>query len=96
MNTDIMQYKIDQIMDNFDFNKVHKVMIATDWKWVFTDGVPTEAELRQQARKMLKEVSTKNITDDIGDYYISTGGFTVTKYSDTSLTLEFIVSSWEE
>lgn len=51
------QDKIDDIMDNFDFNKVETVMKATNWTWASTHGVPVKHELRKQARELLKSVS---------------------------------------
>ena len=29
---------IHKVMDNFDFKRVHKAMIAIEWNWQFGDG----------------------------------------------------------
>ena len=89
----IQQDKIDDIMDNFDFNKVETVMKATNWTWASTHGVPVEHELRKQARELLKSVSQHYVSELGFRYAISTGGFKATKYYDGELELEFIVAS---
>ena len=91
----IQQDKIDDIMDNFDFNKVETVMKATNWTWVSTHGVPVEHELRKQARELLKSVSQHYVSELGFRYAISTGGFKATKYYDGELELEFIVAKWD-
>lgn len=35
---------IDEILENFDFTRVHEVMKFLDWTW-YTGGVPSEEEL---------------------------------------------------
>lgn len=65
------QAQIDDILDNFRFARVHKMMKAVGWAW--GDGVPGEPELRRTARRMLH-----NLVDD-GHACIETGGFIATK-----------------
>ena len=89
----IRQDKIDDIMDNFDFNKVETVMKATNWTWASTHGVPVEHELRKQARELLKSVSQHYVSELGFRYAISTGGLKATKYYDGEL--EFIVAKWD-
>lgn len=91
----IQQDKIDDIMDNFDFNKVETVMKATNWTWASTHGVPVEHELRKQARELLKSVSQHYVSELDFRYAISTGGFKATKYYDGELELEFIMAKWD-
>jgi hypothetical protein len=87
------QEKIDHIMDYFDFAKVAKAMEALNWTWA-GKGVPTEPELRKEARRLLNDVSNKNVCKCAFRYSISTGGFRVTKYHYGELELEFVVYSW--
>jgi hypothetical protein len=80
---------IEEILDNFDFQKVKKVMDALDWVWVSCDGVPDIYDLRKESRRLLKEViKTKS-------YQIGTGGF-VASYYYGELSLEFVVCKWYE
>ena len=51
-----LQDQIDRIMDNFDFNRVHRMMVAEGREWVCT-GVPDESELRSAARRHLREAA---------------------------------------
>lgn len=65
------QQQIDEIMDNFDFDRVHKMMVAVDWKWGSGEdaAVPDKVKLRQTARYLLQRV----VSDEL--YGLCTGGF---------------------
>jgi hypothetical protein len=45
-----LQEHIDEVMDWFDFDAVHKYMEATNWQWAGVSGVPSKADLRQYVR----------------------------------------------
>lgn len=83
---------IDDIIDNFDFEKVHQTMVALNWKWAGYKEVPEIPDLRKFARARLKEAHARKTT-------ISSGGFKATyeKWSQIRFTLrlEFIVSDWD-
>jgi hypothetical protein len=88
-----MQTHIDEIMDHFDFDRVHKVMTALDWRWITAEhGVPEKHELRQKARRLL--------TDAWRSEYkrVGTGGFYAEYEHDEdegeALTLKFELESW--
>ena len=86
---------IDDILDEFDFDKVHKVMEFLDWGW--TDGyrpleVPTVGQLRIRARTLMKDLIGKE------DGGTATGGFWVTKKTFDGLPyyrLIFAVTEWD-
>lgn len=81
--------QIAEIMDFFDFDKVHKAMVALNWKWAMAeDGVPQIWELRKEARRLLYQVAFSNCE------MVSCGGFTASKMED-GLKLSFYVSEWE-
>ena len=49
---------MDFVIDAFDFEKVHKVMVDLDWKWVTETGdlvIPDIYRLRSVARRLLRE-----------------------------------------
>lgn len=74
-----MQEQIDEIMDNFDFDCVHKMMLAVDWKWSDGEGgrsVPTVPELRECARRLLYRTVNEKVSG------CGTGGFNVTAGKD--------------
>lgn len=78
----------DEIMDNFDFDKVHRCMTALDWHWASTNGVPGKADLRRNARKMLRDCVERN--------HGGTGGFKVfIDREEGVLTLSFMVEEWD-
>lgn len=65
--------KISQIIDRFDFQKVHEYMVLTDWKWF--DEVPTQEDLRRTATRLLVEAAM----DPQDVVSMGTGGFRVYK-----------------
>ena len=101
------QELIDNIMDNFDFHKVHKVMKQLNWHWAFAEeGIPREDELRKEARKLLNECLYALIKNGEDNWSIATGGFQVraTNYRDgetisdgfhVGLKLEFVIEDWD-
>jgi len=87
-----MEQIIKKIIEDFNFEKVHKAMVATNWIW--SNGVPTISELVVRATKLLKEASKMSPESSVG-----TGGFIATKcYNDElgeGLILEFILTQSE-
>jgi hypothetical protein len=92
--TVLEQDSIDHIMDNFDFEKVHRTMEALNWKWgslnADTLRVPHLVELKQAARKMLREA----VLRPEPDYTVATGGFYVQKLDGEELKLTFQLDEW--
>ncbi len=87
-----MKEVIDRIISDFDFEKVHRVMVDLDWQWATTKGkVPSVGALVLCAQKLLWETSEMDVGGSIG-----TGGFRVTKTEEgEGLELEFILTSTE-
>ena len=81
---------INFIMDNFDFEKIHKAMVALDWEWfgitsgVPTCGIPTIEDLKSQASDMLYYICSSMFDSS------SSGGLKVTKHED-HLELDFSI-----
>lgn len=98
---------IDNIMEEFNFAKVYKAMIALNWKWLDAkEGTPTLDELRKEAKYLLKraaELRLGTLSDEHWEVGIAccTGGFQAKAYCDedktkiTSLDLKFIVTEWD-
>lgn len=80
---------IDEILDEFDFEKVHRVMLALNWKWYDTEGIPSIADLRRMARSLLKQV-----VESKGIHSVGSGGFTAYMHRGL-LGLRFEISSYE-
>lgn len=82
---------IDKIMDWFDFSKVHRTMVALEWKWASAeDGIPTEPEIREMARRLMEDSINQKVS-------IVTGGFRVHyNKKDYFISLSFVISEWDE
>lgn len=85
------QEQIDDIMDNFDFNRVARVMDFLDWKWSLKEyRVPVEPEIRKQVRQHLSKAYDRGQGQG-RKYTLCTGGFACSydpQYSELSLTFE--------
>ena len=89
---------IEECMDWFDFDRVHKAMVALDWKWGMDDKaeVPDLPRLRKTAREYIRaaiaQCTGKNAT-------VGCGGFEATAHRDADgvlegVTLRFILADW--
>jgi len=78
---------IEEIMDNFDFEKVHNAMVFMNWTWSF-NKTPTVDELKETAHHLLCEICE-------GDSeFIETGGFFIYIFrKEHILRLLFIIES---
>lgn len=97
--SDLERRKIANVMKNFDFYKVHKVMELLQWVWI-TCGeggkatVPTVGHMKAEAKRLLIEAAYEETN-------ISTGGFRAVYESDGPddkdpyIGLEFIVEDCE-
>ena len=91
-----MKEKIEQIMENFDFENVHKVMVALGWGWSFGrggSGIPSVESLKERAMVLLSNV--EDLICEGATITSSSGGFEA-KYHDGCLSLSFIVEEWVE
>ncbi len=96
------QKLIDNIMENFNFDKVYHVMKVLDWEWIHSDGnfrVPSVEELKKRAAELLEQVINCYMTGVIKskDYTpagVSCGGF-VCHFDGDFLKLEFVIDEWE-
>lgn len=79
---------VDEVLDEFDFEKVHRTMKALEWTWHDTDGVPTIGDLRRQARELLQDLLKHN------HHCVGTGGLFAYRMADT-VGLRFEVTSYE-
>jgi len=103
---DSLTTMVDDIMDEFDFEKVQRTMHALDWKWANTQmAVPSISELKDTARYLLIHVYNMR-TDEYKETHpevpvtCGTGGFRATALCNEDgvvdfLKLEFIVTEWE-
>jgi len=86
---------IKEIVDNFDFKKVRKTMLALDWRWNSINRTPFVSELMETAEQLLF-ASTVATADDSGVSCVYTGGFEVIcDKVRKGMRLVFMVSYWE-
>jgi hypothetical protein len=89
--------QVEDLMDEFDFDKVKKVMDFLEWKYYNSDYEKVSmGEIRRMARHLL-EIAYN--ADPSPEYMTGSGGFEVTRYmypGDTTkyLTLSFVVANW--
>lgn len=100
-----IQKMIDEVLENFDFEKVYLTMKALRWSWATTAQTPPPMErLKETAEYLLRgcidgAINCKDLKPEVA-YLNATGGFKaychLNRYKQvTSLHLEFIVSEWE-
>ena len=96
---------IDDIIENFKFDKVQSVMEFLDWQWA-GEGVPTIKSLKETAKHLLKGA----VEARLGDYkdthweqgiIYGTGGFQAMAWCNKdktkidALDLKFILADWD-
>jgi len=100
-----IQKMIDEVLENFDFEKVYLTMKALRWRWGTVPQTPPPMEkLRETAEYLLLgcingALKCEDLKPDVA-YLNSSGGFKaychLNRYKHvTSLHLEFIVSFYE-
>lgn len=90
---------LDEIMDEFDFEKVKKTMDALGWQWAYAkgeNGVPTLDEIKQAAANLLWDLAT-DPDPEITIHAI--GGFRAERdFSDPEnpwMRLSFEITDWD-
>ena len=108
--TDRQRVSIDEVMDTFDFEKVHQYMIYANWGWAKPNSndpmnleVPDVFEIKSALRKMLVDTFSRmtllkeenpNIEYPINS---SCGGFAAYIYpNDTCEVYFYVTSCWTE
>jgi hypothetical protein len=93
---------IDNIMEHFDFEKVYKVMMFLEWKWVTNSGlrVPDIQEIKTFARDLMTKAVNEMISYDTNEYHTATGGFEVClnknkENGKINIQLSFVLSQWD-
>lgn len=95
------QRMIANILNEFDFIRVHQTMVCLGWKWNY-NGTPAVDGLRNAARKQMDSAIKGCIGEGTANipYSASSGGLKATVEKNINgqidfIELEFVVSSWE-
>jgi len=100
------QKLVDDVIENFNFNKCHRVMKHLNWGWGFPNTeVPSIEKLKKSALNRI-EMAIEQLKTDVKRnpspfYSSSSGGLCAKVYRDRyknirAVTLEFILTEWEE
>lgn len=80
---------VEEILDEFDFEIVHRTMKALEWTWHGSVESPSIGDLRRAARGLLQELLRND------SYHLTgTGGLFAYRIADT-VGLRFEVTSYE-
>ena len=103
--TNRQRLAIDDIMDSFEFHKVERHMVQTQWEWAtptpedeWNMEIPDEYRLRAELRRLLVSAYSRmtELKEEDPDYdspcYTSCGGFTVYVWPDDSSQVYFAVT----
>ena len=97
---------IDDIIENFNFNKVWITMEYLGWRWG-GQGVPTIDVLVEEAKRLLNGAAKSRLTDFKDEHWEQgiihrTGGFQAKAYCNEAKTkiialdLKFVLTEWDE
>lgn len=82
---------IDEVMDNMDFDKIHRVMEYLNWQWADGEGgfeVPDVPRIRKFCRSLIKNLLEENLQS------IESGGFLVYKDQYNSIRVLFTIETY--
>ena len=92
---------INEIVENFDWEKTHNAMKLLEWRWASTDtedGVPTIGNLMVTAINLLRD-AYDGAMEENETYHAGTGGFEAVAHVDKgelwNLELRFVLNSWD-
>jgi hypothetical protein len=89
---------VDEIMTNFDFPKVHKVMKKLKWKWASSqteDKIPSQYELHKKAEQLIRDAMERKVSFITGGFVVRyRQGVDPTTGFFEDVTLSFEVTSW--
>ncbi len=86
-----LEEHVDEMMECFDFEKVHRVMTMLDWKWTMIGAVPGIPDLRKQVRELMRRLWNSD------NQSVATGGFVVRLYREENwarFSVAFEVTDW--
>ena len=88
-----LEEKFEELLDEFDFFLVEKVMALMDWKWSFAEGLaqPRIYQMKKHCRQLFNAIYEKFNDSKNTDYTNSSGGFQVTIDKFGNIILEFVV-----
>lgn len=99
-NYDRLMECVENAIDDFDFEKVSKVMQFLNWQWATTKGVPTQEDMSEMVRSLSESAYERLNSTGEEMYRASSGGFVVevSVYDDGEspsyfVDIEFVLTS---
>jgi hypothetical protein len=93
---------IQDVLDNFDFNKCRTTMNALNWTWGFENTQPTIEMLKKSASERLRNAMDVAKKDKCSraTYFSSSGGLKgnawVNRFGHIEgIKLEFVITEWD-
>lgn len=87
----LIENMVTAVMEEFDFDRVHRIMVNLDWKWDIGNGemtIPSTYRIMKKANGLLDSVASHY---GEGNYSCGSGGF-MAHLDGTALTLQFILT----
>ena len=96
---------VEDILEEFDFQKVQLVMDYLNWQWS-DKQVPTISDLKETAERLLRNAADLRLGEYESEHWevaimSGTGGLQATAYCDetktkiTMLDLKFVIAEWD-
>ena len=88
----VIEQMIAEVMEDFDFEKVHKVMVLLDWKWYIGNdeqAVPSVYRMMKEAERLLRDCA--QYYGDREFHACGTGGF-MASLDNGTLALQFVLT----
>ena len=91
---ELIDKMVTDLMEDFDFETVHQVMVNLDWEWDIGNGemaVPSTYRIMKTADRLLREAASHY--GEKNAFCTGTGGFQAT-LDEGILTLQFILREY--
>ena len=77
-----------EILGNFDWDKVRKIMELLDWKWVDhnSESVPSIGRIIMRAEELCRNAYESKAVHQAGGFWA--------EYEEDTLTLKFVLEEW--
>ena len=89
---ELIEEMVTAVMEDFDFDRVHDVMVFLDWRWSIANGertVPSSYRLMKTADRLLRETAAHYGETEF--YMNGTGGF-IASLDNGTLALHFLLA----
>ena len=86
----IAEKMVEEVMEDFDFDKVHRIMVMTEHRWAnmnCTESVPSLYRIMKRAEELLRTCASHY--GDKDNFSTSCGGFTAT-LDEGTLSLRYV------